>query len=351
MKLRSVLTALTALLLMTFLIGCNLFGDRKEPSPGPVSESEEEELDPEYPVSAGGVQLLARPGKVISLAPSLTEKLFDLGMTDRLTGVSDYCDYPSAVADLPPCGTAQLPDVEVIAALEPHLVLAEAELPEEAAAFLAEQGIPVAVFPHAESLSGLMENYIDLARLLEGEVSGAAMGRYFSQEYQGMLSGLSEAAGRALGENSPKTVLYLRLLDFTVATGDTFENELLRAIHLQNLAEDYTGWTYPEEEAKTPEGQAGFAGVDIIYMDEDFVTIKDLEQNSFYKGLPATIHDRFLYISSIVLERQGMRALEELARMTRYAYPEAVMPDWFAGDAGGDGPEGAEEEETEAGAD
>ena len=48
--------------------------------------------------------------RIVSLAPSVTESVFALGMGDKLVGVSIYCDYP-------PAGTAhragrELPDTE-----------------------------------------------------------------------------------------------------------------------------------------------------------------------------------------------------------------------------------------------
>ena len=35
------------------------------------------------------------PQRIISLAPSVTETLFALGLSDRIVGVTSYCDYPA----------------------------------------------------------------------------------------------------------------------------------------------------------------------------------------------------------------------------------------------------------------
>lgn len=314
---------LPAVLLMALLCGCGLFGDKEPPS---LPEESEEEHAPEYPVEAGGIVLSARPGTVVSLAPALTEKLYDLGMQQRLTGVSDYCDFPEEITGLPTCGTAQLPDLEQLEALAPHLVLAEAELPQQVEEALAQLDIPVAVLPHAESVEALMQTYIDLARLLEGDTSGALIAGSLVDDFRGRLDALHAHFSAYTQEAGRKKALYLRLLDFTVATGGTFENELLDTICLDNIAEPYTDWTYPEEQARSAEGLAAFASVDILFMDEAFVTIKDLEGNAFYKGLPATIQDRYLYISSLSMERQSLRSLYMLEDMASAAYPEAGLP-------------------------
>lgn len=323
MKRNRLIALLAALLLAAALCGCGLFGGKDDKDPS-VSEDEgvsEAEADPEFPVGAGGTVVQARPGKVVSLAPSLTEKLYDLGLEGRLNGVSDYCDYPGDIRGLPACGTAQLPDLEELARLAPHLILTETALPDEAMEVLDELEIPVAVFPHAGSVEELLATYGDLACLMEGAVSGRMMADALTGEFRSRLDRLS---GAVSGEES-KRVLYLRLLDFTVATGDTFENELMERIGLDNIAKAYTGWEYPAEDAKSADGVAAFASVDIIFMDEEFVTIKDLEQSPFYRGLPATINDRYLYIKSIEMERQSLRTLFLLEDMAAYAYPGADL--------------------------
>jgi ABC-type Fe3+-hydroxamate transport system substrate-binding protein len=68
------------------------------------------------------------PQRVVSLVPSLTESLFDLGLGQALVGVTDYCVHPAeAVAGLPRLGGPKNPRVDEILALKPDLVLANWE--------------------------------------------------------------------------------------------------------------------------------------------------------------------------------------------------------------------------------
>jgi iron complex transport system substrate-binding protein len=64
----------------------------------------------------------ARPARIVSTSPSITETLFALGLGDRVVGVSQYCRFPPAVQKLPKVGTFLQPDPERIAALRPDLV-------------------------------------------------------------------------------------------------------------------------------------------------------------------------------------------------------------------------------------
>lgn len=63
------------------------------------------------------------PGRIISMAPSITEALFELGLGDRLAGVTRYCDYSDAVNSIPKVGGYMDPNYEEIIALKPDLVI------------------------------------------------------------------------------------------------------------------------------------------------------------------------------------------------------------------------------------
>jgi iron complex transport system substrate-binding protein len=64
----------------------------------------------------------ARPARIVSTSPSITETLFALGLGDRVVGVSQYCRFPPEAQTLPKVGTFLQPDPERIAALRPDLV-------------------------------------------------------------------------------------------------------------------------------------------------------------------------------------------------------------------------------------
>jgi len=63
------------------------------------------------------------PQRIISLTASLTEILFALESGDRVVGITDSCDYPAAVRDLPNVGCWFDPDMAKLLALKPDLVI------------------------------------------------------------------------------------------------------------------------------------------------------------------------------------------------------------------------------------
>lgn len=67
--------------------------------------------------------LAAPPQRVISLLPSLTETVCELGACARLVGVDRYSNFPASVNALPKLGGMEDTNVELIASLKPDVVL------------------------------------------------------------------------------------------------------------------------------------------------------------------------------------------------------------------------------------
>ncbi len=69
------------------------------------------------------VDLKQSPQRIVSLLPSLTETVCELGACQRLVGVDRYSNYPASVQKLPQVGGGLDPNIEAIVALKPDLVL------------------------------------------------------------------------------------------------------------------------------------------------------------------------------------------------------------------------------------
>lgn len=112
------------------------------------------------------------PQRVVSLVPSLTESLFDLGLASTLVGISDYCIYPEdQVGQLPRVGGTKTARVEDILQLKPELVIANQEENDRGMIeALMARGIPVwLTFPCTVNES--IEDLWSLARLYQSETA------------------------------------------------------------------------------------------------------------------------------------------------------------------------------------
>ena len=70
-----------------------------------------------------GTAFSAPPERIVSLAPSVTEILYDLGLGDRIAAVTTFCDYPPQAIDKPKIGGYANPSIEAIIATKPDLAV------------------------------------------------------------------------------------------------------------------------------------------------------------------------------------------------------------------------------------
>ncbi len=70
---------------------------------------------------------MTRPERIVSLVPSTTESVCAFGAASRLVGCTRYCTQPATLPGVLRIGGTKNPKLDAIAALEPDLVLANAE--------------------------------------------------------------------------------------------------------------------------------------------------------------------------------------------------------------------------------
>ncbi|PVZ67624.1 cobalamin-binding protein [Pelagibaculum spongiae] len=69
------------------------------------------------------ITLPAPAKRIISLAPHITEQLFEIGAGDRIIATVSYSDYPAAANDIPRVGGYNKINIEQILTLQPDLVI------------------------------------------------------------------------------------------------------------------------------------------------------------------------------------------------------------------------------------
>jgi len=68
------------------------------------------------------------PSSIISLVPSLTELLFDLGLGNKLSGRTRFCTHPEEkIDDVPIIGGTKNPRIDKIQKINPDLIIANKE--------------------------------------------------------------------------------------------------------------------------------------------------------------------------------------------------------------------------------
>ncbi|MGM0632134.1 MAG: cobalamin-binding protein [Pseudomonadota bacterium] len=127
------------------------------------------------------ITLEAPAGRIISLAPSMTELLFSIGAGERIVGVMAHSNYPPEASDIPVVGQHNGLDMERIVSLRPDLVIAwQSGNPGGALRRLESMGIPVYV-AEPESLEDIAHQLDSLAALTGLEEQGERVATDFRE--------------------------------------------------------------------------------------------------------------------------------------------------------------------------
>jgi iron complex transport system substrate-binding protein len=149
-----------------------------------------------------GVELPRPARRVVSLLPSLTETVCELGACDRLVGVDSYSNWPEQVRALPHLGGLEDASIERIVALKPDLVL----MPASSRALARLEGLGIKVFGlEPKTLADVRRSLDKVGELLE--LPGA------DRVWARMNAGIAEAAA-SLPPSLRGTTVY-----FEVASG------------------------------------------------------------------------------------------------------------------------------------
>src|SRR5690348_13158247 len=119
--------------------------------------------------------------RIVSLCPSLTELVFDLGHGDELVGRTKFCIHPAdRVAAIEKVGGTKNPKIERITELSPDLVLLnEEENRREDAEALRASGIQCHVsFPHTAL------DTADMVRSIAAAIDARAEGERIARDIE-----------------------------------------------------------------------------------------------------------------------------------------------------------------------
>ena len=71
----------------------------------------------------GAAEPASPPKRIVSLAPSMTEILFAMGLGENIVAVTTFCDYPEEAKKKPKIGGMSNPSLEAVVSLKPDIVV------------------------------------------------------------------------------------------------------------------------------------------------------------------------------------------------------------------------------------
>jgi iron complex transport system substrate-binding protein len=260
--------------------------------------------------------------RIVSLAPSITESLFALGLGDRIVGVTNYCDYPPEALTKSKVGGYYDLNLEAVVALRPDLVVC---LPEHASCLKDLERL---------DLSHLTVDHRQVATILE------------SLTTLGHTCGASECAGSLVQEirqrmaNVRKRVIDGKRPSVLVCVGRNMGSATIDDVYVAGHATFYdemitlAGGTnaYKEKLAfpvVTGEGLLRLKPDIIIDMVTDLserglTETEVLKQWDSFPDLPAVKHGKvFLFTDDFVVV-PGPRFIQILEKMAMVIHPEGI---------------------------
>ena len=184
---------------------------------------------------------------IISLAPSTTRVLTDLGLQEKLIAVDTYsAGYQPELASLPEFDM-MTPDVEKLAEMKPDVIfitgmsLSGGSNPYQA---LIDLGIPVVGIPTSNSIDAIREDVLFIGECV-GETDGA---QALVDEMQAEIDEIA-AIGATIEDKKTVAVEVSALPQLCYAGGDTYINEMIEIIGAENAYGESDPWASVTEEA------------------------------------------------------------------------------------------------------
>jgi len=173
---------------------------------------------------------------IVSLAPSITDILNEIGVWDNVVGVSIYCNIPEKAKEKPRVGAYLKVMYKRLDELEPDIIFTTTGAQRNTTLELADKGYKVYPVKLPLSLYGIIENVFEIAGVLDKVDKAISL----SKEYIDILSNIKDSlSGR---------VYYEIDLGGPITAGKlSYIHDALEHIGLNNIyGEEYVTWTQPD---------------------------------------------------------------------------------------------------------
>ncbi len=263
------------------------------------------------------VKVPEQPQRIVSLIPSLTEIVFDLGRGELLVGATQYAKEPPEAANLPRIGSYLHLDIERIVALQPDLCLAVRDgNPEHLVRRIEKLGIPVFAFDSQD-----LPEIIDSIKLMGNLLNAEARATEIILEMQRKIDTVQERVQRI--KDRPGVFFQIDANPIVSAGQNTFIDRLITMAGGLNLAAGNT--TYPR-----------YSWENILVLQPEVVIIASMaggytkeqlkEAWTRWPQIPAVKNGRVYVVDANLFDRPVPRLADGLVALARLIHSEPDKP-------------------------
>jgi iron complex transport system substrate-binding protein len=250
--------------------------------------------------------------RIVSLAPSMTETLYALGLGDKIVGVTVFCDHPPEAREKPKIGGMSNPSLEAVYSLRPDIVVMTMDgNPREFEARLRDLGIRTYV-SRARSIHEYPESVRRMGRTLGVEEKADELARSMERTIEGF---------KTVRRGGPERVLFIIWPEPLIVAGPgTAVDDAIRLLGYENAAVSpgetlsrYPKYSIEEAIRRKP---------DVILIGKGHEDIKKLSGRLIerLRGTPAVKKGRVYYLSDS-LYRLGPRVIQGIEEMAEVLAP------------------------------
>jgi len=258
----------------------------------------------------------ARPARIVSLAPDITEILFALGLDEKIAAVSSDSDYPPAAARKNKVGTFWQPNTEAVIASKPDLVIAQwFEQQKAVADSLSRLGYPVLILK--------MEKIEELFSAIQQIAKAAGCPQAADELLNNIHSELNTLQSKCKSVEKIKVLWAVQNEPLRIAGRDTFINEMIELAGGENAIGPAIQ-QYPH--IGTEQLLAGGAEVIIqSAMKNNNIEKERQAAETFWSrwpGLPAVKNKRIYVVDGDAVLRLGPRLPKGIEIIARCLHPD-----------------------------
>lgn len=258
-----------------------------------------------------GRRSTAPPERIVSLAPSMTEILFSLGLGSRIVGVTSFCDQPEEAKKKQKIGGMSNPSLEAVVSLRPDLVVMTTDgNPREFEERLHLLKIPTYVWK-GRALAGLPQG----VRELGAELGVPEKADELARKIETALAGRKVTSKKTKKHRmqSPKALFIVWPEPLIVAGPGTAIDDALTLLGVRNIASP-TRTTYPKYSLE----EVIYQAPDVIFVGQGHVNMKDISKGLLKKlsMVPAVKNGAVCYVSDS-LYRLGPRVIKGIEELEK----------------------------------
>ena len=252
--------------------------------------------------------------RIVSLVPSITELLFDLGLGPFVAGRTTFCVHPrDAVRSVPRVGGTKTVRLERLRRLEPTHVIVNVDENRKDDVEAIESFAPHVIVTHPLGPGDNPELYRLLGAIFGRELAAECLATAFAGE----RAAVKEAAARL----PPRRVLYLIWKEpWMTVSRDTYISRTLALVNWETAAHD-PGVRYPE--VKLDESLR--SGVDLVLLSSEPYPFKP-EHGALVRAAPGGARVPIALIDAEMVSWYGSRAIPGLRYLAGFAGRCALPP-------------------------